>query len=78
MVGYCVLKKFIVAIIYYLWLLFVISACASDLSTETLQNVARVLWMYDYDPSNIPKTSKNVSITRQQYTGFWGENAGAA
>jgi predicted secreted hydrolase len=56
MVGYCVLKKFIIAIILLsLTGFFDISACASDLSTETLQNVARVLWMYDYDPSEIPK-----------------------
>ena len=62
MVGYCVLKKCIIVIILLsLAGFFGISACASDLSTETLQNVARVLWIYDYDPNKFQRTSKNVS-----------------
>jgi hypothetical protein len=62
MVGYCVLKKFIIAIILLsLTGFFDISACASDLSTETLQNVARVLWMYDYDPSEYSKRHPRTS-----------------
>jgi len=73
MVGYNILKKYILVIILLsLTGFFGISAWASDLSRETLQNVARVLWMYNYDPNEIPKDiqeSLNSSANSSQAFG---------